>query len=161
MREDMYKVIVERPRRGKSGRNDSGLSQELYVDPRTGLIRSNKNYRSWRHTSAERRRRELADIARRRRVVNASTMLLLLDELWFCVEVDVLPKERVVESVIDGKLQRSMKAECRYDVAMRRTISRARLTDRQQCEHLYGAGDLYAVSKRQISAREIKAHGLY
>ena len=30
-------------------RRDSGISQELYVDPRTGLIRPNKDYRSWRH----------------------------------------------------------------------------------------------------------------
>src|SRR5580692_1326951 len=125
MREDMYKVIVERPRRGKEGdataarlrrylhaqigrpwnkvfgeicagidrrntvqqhihqhirdfiaidvdvRNgrlvdlaadwrilwrDSGISQALYVDPGTGLIRPNKHFRSWRHSDAQRRR---------------------------------------------------------------------------------------------------------
>jgi hypothetical protein len=33
-------------------------------------------------------------------------------------------------------------------------------SDRQQCEHLYGSGDLYAVSKRQIPSREIKTHRL-
>jgi hypothetical protein len=30
----------------------------------------------------------------------------------------------------------------------------------QHCKHLYGSDGLYAVSKRQISTREIKAHGL-
>jgi hypothetical protein len=48
----------------------SGISQELYVDPRTGLIRLNSNYRPRRHEFAERRKRELAEIAMRRRVLD-------------------------------------------------------------------------------------------
>jgi hypothetical protein len=141
-------------------RRDSGISQELYVDPRTGLIRPNRNYRSWRHDTAERRRREIAQIAMRRRVVNERTFLLQLNDIWFRVETDVLPRERLVESIVEGNPQRRMAADFRYDVVLRRHISRASSSDRQQCEHLYGSGDLYAVSKRQIPTREIKAHGL-
>jgi hypothetical protein len=141
-------------------RSDSGVSQELYVDPRTGLIRPNKRYRSWRHSVAQRRQREQVEIATRRRVVDEHTFLLLLDDVWFRVEVDVLPKERPVESVFDGKPHRRATAESTYDVVLRRNISRAILADRRQCEHLHGSGDLYAVSKRQISTREIKAHRL-
>jgi hypothetical protein len=139
---------------------DSGISQELYVDPRTGLIRLNRKYRSWRHGIAEHRRRELAQIAMRRRVVDECTFLLLLDDIWFRVETDVLPRERLVESVVDGNPQRRVAADFRYDVVLRRHISRASSSDRQQCEHLYGSGDLYAVSKRQIPSREIKTHRL-
>jgi hypothetical protein len=29
----------------------------------------------------------------------------------------------------------------------------------RQCERLYGSDDLYVVSKRQVSTREINAHG--
>jgi hypothetical protein len=147
------------PRWGFLG-SGSGISQELYVDPRTGLIRPNRNYRPWRHGVAERRRRDLAEIAMRRRQVNERTFLLLFDDIWFRVEIDVLPRERLVESVVDGKPYRRTTAESRYDAVLRRNISRAILADRQQCEHLYGSGDLYAVSKRQMSTREIKAHGL-
>jgi hypothetical protein len=147
------------PRWGSLGR-DSGVSQELYVDPRTGLIRLNGNYRPWRRAVAERRRRNHAEIAMRRRAVDARTLLLLLDGAWFRVEVDLLPKERLVESVVDGKPHSRTMAESRYDVVLRRNISRANLADRRQCEHQYGSGDLYAVSKRQISTREIKAHHL-
>ena len=92
-------------------RSDSGISQELYVDPRTGLIRPNKGYRSWRHSVAQRRQREQVEIATRRRVVDERTFLLLLDDVWFRVEVDVLPKERLVESVVDGKPHRRATAE--------------------------------------------------
>ena len=81
--------------------NDSGISQELYVDPRTGLIRPNKGYRSWRHSVAQRRRREQLEIATRRRIVDQHTMLLLLNDLWFRVEAEVLPKERPVAGDVD------------------------------------------------------------
>jgi hypothetical protein len=138
----------------------SGISQELYVDPRTGLIRPNRDHRSWRRGIAEHRRRELAQIAIRRRAVDERTFLLLLDDIWFRVETDVLPSERLVESVVDGKPHRRMAADFRYDVVLRRHISWTISSDRQQCEHLYGSRDLYAVSKRQIPTREIKAHRL-
>ena len=141
-------------------RRDSGISQELYVDPRTGLIRPNKDYRSWRHGAAERRQRDQAEIEARRRKVDKRTFLLLLGDVWFRVEVDVLPKERFVENVTDGNAHRHVIAEPRYDVVLRRNISRAMRADVQQCKHLYGSGDLYAVSKRQLSTREIKAHRL-
>jgi hypothetical protein len=141
-------------------RRDSGISQELYVDPRTGLIRPNKGYNSWRHGAGERRRREQVEIETRRRIVDERTFLLLLGDVWFCVEVDVLPKERFAENAVDSKPHKHVIAEPRYDVVLRRNISRAMRTDLQQCKHLYGSGDLYAVRKRQLSTREIKAHRL-
>lgn len=38
--------------------------------------------------------------------------------------------------------------------------SRAVRADLQQCKHLYGSDELYAVSKQQMSTQEIKAHRL-
>jgi hypothetical protein len=140
--------------------NDSGMSQALYVDPRTGLIRRNKNYRSWRRSDAQRRQREQLEIATRRRVVDKRTMLLLLDDVWFRVEVEALPKERLVEGVVDGQPRRRRTVEPRYDAVLRRHISRANSADLDQCQHMYGSADLYAVSKRQISTREIKSYRL-
>jgi len=139
---------------------DSEISQELYVDPRMGLIRSNKDYRSWRHGFAERCRREQAEIEKRRRKVDERVFLLLLDNAWFRVDVDVLPKGHWVEKVVNGKTRGHLVAEPRYDVVLRRSISQAMESELQQCKHLYGSEELYAVSKRQISAREIKAHRL-
>ncbi len=138
----------------------SGIYQELYVDPRTGLIRINKDYESWRQSTAKRREREQAGIAARRRTLNERTLLLLLDDVWFRIEVDVLPNNRYIEKVIDGRTLRHAVAEPRYDVVLRRSISRAMSHELRQCKHLYGSDDLYAVSKRQISTREIKVHKL-
>ena len=141
-------------------RRDSGLSQELYVDPHSGLIRLNRHYRSWRQGAAEDRKREAAETAARRRVVDERTLLLLLEGIWFRVEVGVLPKERIVEKIIDGKTHRHMIAEPRYDVVLRKTVSQSDQRDLRQCKQLYGSNNLYAVAKRQISTREIKAHQL-
>ena len=157
LRED--RLIDLRPRWALL-RRDSGITQELYVDPRTGLIRPNKDYRSWRHDAAQRREREQAEIATRRRAMGERTLLLLLNDVWYRVEVDVLPRERFVENATDGRPHRQVIAEPRYDVVLRRHISRVMGADLQQCEHLYGSKDLYAISKRQISTREIKAHRL-
>ena len=78
----------------------------------------------------------------RRRVVDEGTLFLLLGEIWFRVEIGVLPKEP------------------QYDVVLRKSVSRSVQADLRQCQYLYGSSDFYAVSKRQISTREIKAHQL-
>jgi hypothetical protein len=137
-----------------------GVSQELYVDPHTGLIRVNKTYQSWRRGASERHLREQAEITARRRVVDERRFLMLLDDVWFHVNVDTLPSEHRKENLIDGKLHWYVIAESRYDVVLRRNISRAMSAEMQQCKRLYGSGGLYAVSKRQMSTREIKEHRL-
>jgi hypothetical protein len=140
--------------------SSSRIYQELYVDPHSGLVRLNKDYHSWRQGGAKRRRREQAEITARRRALDERTLLLLLDDVWFRVELDVLPDNQHIEKVIDGKTRRCVVAETRYDVVLRRNISRTMSDDLRQCKRLYGSDDLYAVSKRQVSTREIKAHRL-
>jgi hypothetical protein len=152
--------LVDLADRWRFLRTDIGLSQELYVDPRSGLIRLNRHYRAWRRDVAAYRKREASEVASRRRVVDERTLLLLLEGIWYRVEVGVLPTERVVEDVIDGKTHRRVLVEPRYDVVLRKPISRAVQADLRRCKELYGSTDLYAVSKRQISTREIKVHQL-
>lgn len=146
--------------RWRSFRPDSGMSQELYVDPRTGLIRRNKNYRSWRQYTAARRRRERAETTARRRVVDERTVLLRLDDIWYRVEVATLPQARAAGHFDDGEAHKPVATEPRYDVVLRRNVSRAVAADMRRCNYLYGSSDLYAVSKRQLSTRDIKAHQL-
>lgn len=134
--------LVDRRRNWPAPINGDGLPQELYVDPRTGLIRINEHYRTWKSRITERRKRRQAAIERRRRVVDEHTLLLLLDDVWYRVGVEALP------------------AEPRHDVVLHRQLSSAKLDDRKKCERLYGSPALYAVSKRQLSRREIKAHRL-
>ena len=134
------------------------LRQELYVDPRTGLIRVNKNYRTWRHVGDERREQERAQLIARRRILNDRTVLLRLDDLWFEITLAQLPPGRVIECVVDGQCKKKIVYDRRYDIVLRREVMLH--MDSQERERLYGSAELYAVSKRQLSKRELKVHGL-
>jgi hypothetical protein len=54
--------------------------------------------------------------------VGEKTLLLLLENIWYRVEVAVLPKGRLIEDVIDGKKGRRVSAEWRYDVVLRKSV---------------------------------------
>lgn len=137
---------------------NADVAQELYVDPRTELICVNKNYRSWRRRQDQRQRAQQVEIDARRRVINPETQLLLLTGEWFEVRVAVLPSEFVTIVVADGQKKRTRKTESRFDVVLKRRISR--LDERDKRIKLYGSDTFYAASKRQLSRRELKAHGL-
>ena len=134
------------------------LRQELYVDPRTGLIRVNKEYRAWHRERVERREQEQAQLIARRRILNDRTVLLRIDDLWFEITLAELPAGRVVERIVDGQCKKRIVYDRRYDIVLRREVML--YMDSQERERLYGSAGLYAVSKRQLSKREMKAHGL-
>jgi len=152
--------------RSRHFRTFESLRQPLYVDPRTGLIRSNNQYRRWKVVRDAQRAREAAEIAARRRVIDDTMQLMLLEGQWYEVRLARLPPLYVVEKVIDGKVWRSWKSDGVYDVVLRCTVRRHdhEHTDRQH--FLYGgpnphsARDVYAVSKRQLSRREMLGAGL-
>lgn len=140
----------------------SGIHQQLFVDPRTGLIRVNKKYRDRRNlrsSYAEREERAQAEVNARRRVLDERTLLLRLDEVWFEVKLAELPVRREVVAIADDRRQTKVVVESRYDAVLRRETSRAH-ADSNERKRVYGSSDLYAVSKRQLSKREIKTHGL-
>jgi len=155
---------MKNPTRGHFNRG--GLSQPLYVDPRTGLIRPNKHPGSWQAERRAQRAREAAQIAARRRVIDDTTLLMLLDSQWYEVRVAGLPPLYLVEMVIDGQLRRSWKSDGVYDVVLRCTVHRHSFehTDRQRffygSSNQHSARAVYAVSKRQLSRRELHDAGL-
>src|SRR5262249_16827195 len=116
--------------------------------------------RSWRLEVAKRCQRQQIEIAARRRSLDARTLLMLLDDVWYRVELDVLPAKESIEKIVDGESRRCVVAEARYDVVLRRRISRGKYDELQLCKHMYGSSDVYAVRKQQISTQEIKRHGL-
>jgi hypothetical protein len=137
-----------------------GIRQRLYVDPRSGLIRINKKYRDWRGDFAERERQAQAELDARRRVLNERTVLLRLNELWFEVKLAELPAPREIVRIVGGRCRKKTVAEPRYDAVLRRETSRWEVDDSKERKRDYGSNDLYAVSKRQLPKREIKAYGL-
>jgi hypothetical protein len=139
-------------------RNENRLRQDLYVDPRTGLIRRNKHYRTWKREKAEQNRLQQAQIHSRRRVINGQTLLLLLDGAWFEVRVEPLPPVQILETIVQGRVHRRRVPDRRLDVVMKLRTALDEHADERL--HLYGSRSVYAVAKRQLSRREIRAHGL-
>jgi hypothetical protein len=72
-------------RRPHYWRHKNRITQELYVDPRTGLIRRNKHYRTWKREEAEQDRLRQAEIhsisvfvARRRLMIRGVSSSLIV-----------------------------------------------------------------------------------
>lgn len=107
----------------------------LYVCPKTGLLRA----------APARRRRPRALPDPDRVVLDATRELRRLDGVWFEVTVGAIP---VTEQA---------RLAC-FDVVERRPPERAGLSGRTS-PILWRSGR-YAVAKRQLSKRELRAHGL-
>jgi hypothetical protein len=126
-------------------RRARSLWQELYVDPRTGLLRVNKDYRSWRNDSSEVARARQAKLDARRRIVDELTQLHLLDGEWYEVRLARLPALMSPDTAV-------------FDVVIKRAMAHGKGT--QDREQRYGSHDLYAVAKRQLSRREKQRYDL-
>lgn len=126
-------------------------SPEFYVDPRSGLLRRNTSVRSYR---TERRKAEAMrqkTLAERMRVIDDKRQLhLLADGNWWEVGLAKWPKVRVQSP-----------SGTSYDTlgAAEDVVLRAGLSALEPSE-LYGRGDVYARTKRPLSAKEIRAAGL-
>ncbi|HEY4210284.1 MAG TPA: hypothetical protein VGM84_02280 [Steroidobacteraceae bacterium] len=120
---------------------------ELYVDPRTGIIREHRRGRRRRSAADWRKQRE-EEIAARRRIVNERTLLLRIDGIWFRVEVAPLP---------DGRTCRG--GQIPFDAVLKRPIIHPQ-QDADRLAYLYGSETVYGLSKRQAGRRELFANGI-
>lgn len=121
-------------------------AQPLYVHPRTGLLRPNPHDVAWQRVSRERQREAQRELAAVWRELSPTRQLHRLDGHWFAVELATLPPAPA--SVWD---------------AVRRTRvtptpgAGYRAAEERAAEQLYGRPGVYAVSKRQLGAREVRA----
>jgi hypothetical protein len=133
--------------------------QELYVDPRTGLIRPNKSYRSYIRDWRAGQTAQAAALALRLRRIDAGTLLLRIDGEWYEVRTAALPVVREISELRNGKVHLRHEGTTVFDVVLKYKLHPMQHRMIDEREKLYG-GDLYAVSKRQLSRREIADHGL-
>ena len=125
----------------------------MYVDPRTGILRKNKHYRSWqqgRRAEAEQVARERA--ARMREIAPDTQLHKFEDRGWWEVKLAPIPKVRVPTTT--GYRGYYETYERVTDV-----VASAGFSDLPSWE-LYGRDGVYAVSKRQLSKKELAAFDL-
>jgi hypothetical protein len=123
----------------------------MYVDPRTGLLRRNKHFKTW----TRKRREEAAAVARqlaeRMRELAPDLQLHRFDDgAWWEVRLAPIPTERVTEG--SGNSARTVYRNLPYTDVVRGTT----LTT-LPCWELYGRTGVYAVAKRQLSRKEMLA----
>jgi hypothetical protein len=132
------------------------VDQKLYVDPRTGLLRVNKSYRTWGQRSRQRAREYEAELHARKRIIDDTTQLHLIDGEWYEIAFAPLPPGEWRNVVVRGREVRKYVSEQRYDVLLKRLTAEMDV-DRTR---LHGWTPVYAASKRQLSHREKKSYGL-
>ena len=125
------------------------VSQPLYVHPRTALLLRNPDDLAWRRRYRERLRADEKARESQWRELSPTTQLHRLFGEWFQVTIATLPQV----------------PETRWDAVRRCRVSRPARTARysredRNSEKLYGRSGVYAVSKRQLNAREIRAFEL-
>jgi hypothetical protein len=138
----------------------STIHQELYVDPDSALIRRNKAYQSWRRATAGAHRVAQEETAMRRRILDDCTQLHRLAGGWFLVQIAPLPHKHAAELSTERIAVRREDMNARFDVLLRRSTSLNQKADAAARRELYGSESVYAVSKRQLSRREMKAYVL-
>lgn len=126
--------------------------RQLYVHPRSGLLKVNPHWRTWRRRWEIARAAEAKARAHRMRELDEWTQLHLLnDGAWWLVELATKPHKHDVRPAVVGRED----TDARYiDV-----ISRAKLSDLPIHER-YGRDYVHAIAKRQLSKAEKKSYGL-
>jgi hypothetical protein len=118
----------------------------LFVDPKSGLLRRNKHWRSWQAAARAKRAREAAELAKRMRVVSPTKQFHLFDDGgWW--EVTLAPVTRMQRDKRFGGGTFEVPAT---DVVLDAKLSRL------SREALYGRAGVCAVGKRQLSRREMR-----
>jgi hypothetical protein len=133
---------------------ESYWAPEFYVDPVNGLLRLNKGRIKARREYDEARRADLraARDGRRddRRIVDADSQLHRIDGIWYRVGLARITEQAILGREVDA-LRRLELYKCPRVSAHKGVPS---------CLDLYGDANVYACSKRQLSARELRQHGL-
>jgi hypothetical protein len=140
-------LVDLKDRYGRYGREKPGMRQELYVDPRTGLIRPNKSYRSWNSERRAKAKLDAEELATRVRHVDQDMQLMRIEGQWYEVSFADVPPAKEIEYMRGGAIHRRQRFTWVYDVVLRKKVC-----GREEKR--------YAVSKRQLSRREIADCGL-
>lgn len=124
-------------------------SQALYVHPRTGLLLRNGGTVSWRaryRQSMEEKNDKRANVWRE---LSPALQLHRLNDVWYAVTIAAMPPSPAT----------AWDAARRCNVTQPTGVVRRRTVDAEAIDR-FGRAGVYAASKRQLGARELRAFGL-
>ncbi len=127
-----------------------GSHVRLFVDPKSGLLRKNKHWRSWNAAARARKAEQAKAREARMRVLSPTKQLHLLDDgAWW--EVTLAPVPTGVEEV---KTRHGVRRHS-FEKAVEDAVLRAGLSALDRAA-LYGRAGVYAVAKRQLSKKDMR-----
>jgi hypothetical protein len=135
---------------------------ELYVHPRTGILLRNRHRKVHVAKTRARRAMQAQEVAARRRILNQRQQLHCVEGIWYLVELADLPACPVVITRENGKVSKTVDRQTRWDALLKDHLAALTATGRHSDDPItmYGRHGVYAASKRQLSSRELKQHGL-
>lgn len=127
---------------------------EFYVHPHHGLLCVNEGRIQARRDYALKRKASLRaareDRCVNRRMLDANTQLHRIDGVWYRVELSAITNEAMLDRCTDA-LRKLPLERCPREIAMKGVAS---------SRDLFGAPNVYARSKRQLNARELRQYDL-
>jgi hypothetical protein len=127
----------------------------LYVDPRSGLLRKNKHYRSWQAKRRETQAAAARHRATRMREISPDVQAHKLDDnCWWEIRLAPIPTRTRSYPAPRGETRTFTVLDAYTDVVKAAKLSRLPIGE------LYGQPGVYAVAKRQLSRKEIAALGI-
>ena len=139
--------------------------RKLFVDPRTGILRSNRHQQSWSvRKRAERAKAQQEKLAMRR-IISDRVQLHRIDAIWYQVEIALLPEAREIACRKEGQWVTKRVYDKCFDVVRKEWVSRelgqfAGPGGKPSNCDLYGNPYAYAKNKRQLNSRELRKFGL-
>jgi hypothetical protein len=130
-----------------------GAYVQLYVDPKSGLLRRNKHFTGWKKLNQDRRAAAAKARDARMRVISEDIQLHLAGDCWWEVRLAPVPTMLVPNTGRHGPAQ--LTRELAVDDVLLRAL--ATFDSRKA---IYGREGVYGKSKRQLSKKEIRDHGL-
>jgi hypothetical protein len=126
---------------------------DLYVDPRTGILRKNKHCVSWKRERREKDEAAARERATRMREIAPDTQMHKFEDRgWWEIKLAPIPTYGVPQAI-------GYRGYYQTYQPVTDTVLTAGLSDLPPAE-LYGRHGVYAVSKRQLSRKETAALGV-
>jgi hypothetical protein len=126
---------------------------KLYVDPKSGLLHRNKHFTGWKKLKQGRRAAAAKEREARMRVISEDIQLHLAGDCWWEVRLAPVPTMIVANTGRFGPPQ--LTRELPVDDVLLRALSTF-----ESRRATYGRAGVYAAARRQLSKKEIRAHGL-
>lgn len=144
----------------RPSRLSTDTHSELYVDPITGILCLNPNYRSCNQRSRERAVAYRAKQALTQRSLPNGVELRQMDGIWYQVELREIPQRVAVTRVTpEGREFQDYIGGVAYDVILGVTLYRegGRVSD---VHRNYYRSFMYAAAKRQLGHADLKRYGV-